>query len=129
MGYFYVQHATMRFFMKFININKIYKSRKGEFMGRPFYADYVNHCLKKYVVNYDKKLIEDVEIENWEAVNNAYMKLSIKDRELIDEIYGRFGTISENIKEINEEMKVNEKYMWALVARVTKDIAKERGLI
>ncbi len=115
--------------MKFININKIYKSRKGEFMGRPFYADYVNHCLKKYVVNYDKKSVEDVEIENWTAVDKVYKQLLDKDRELIDEIYGRFGTISENIKEINEEMKVNEKYMWTLVARVTKDIAKERGLI
>lgn len=101
-------------------------------MGRPFYADYVNHCLKGYVVNYDKGLESqetDSDRENWKAVNEVYKQLLNKDRELIDEIFGRFGTISENIKEINEEMKVNEKYMWTLVTRVTKDIAKERGLI
>lgn len=101
-------------------------------MGRPFYADYVNHYLKGYVINYDKGLESQQTFsdrENWIAVDKVYKQLLDKDRELIDEIFGRFGTISENIKEINEEMKINEKYMWTLVARVTKDIAKERGLI
>jgi hypothetical protein len=52
-----------------------------------------------------------------------------KDRNVIMDIYERGDTLADNIYHVSKEMNINQDTLWTLVSKVTKRIAKERGLI
>ena len=104
-------------------------------MGKPFYADYVNHMLRFYARTVRSgdvmRLIFKSEIDelNWLSVIKVLYKLPERDKNIIIEVFGRGDTLADNIYEVSKELGINQDTIWSLVSKVTKKIAKERGLI
>ena len=101
-------------------------------LSKPFYADYVNRMLRFYV---RKVYREGMTVRNHVDINNCICVAKVldalleKDRNVIIDIYERGDTLADNIYWVSKEMNVNQDMLWTLVSKVTKRIAKERGLI
>lgn len=101
-------------------------------MSKPFYADYVNRMLRFYArkVCIERAIIiNPVDINNCLCVAKVLDALLEKDRDVIIEVYRRGDTLADNIYWVAKELKVKQDMIWTLVSKVTKRIAKERGLI
>ena len=104
-------------------------------MAKPFYADYVNHMLRFYARTVRSgdvmRLVFKSEIDelNWLSVIKVIYKLPERDKNIIIEVFGRGDTLADNIYEVSKELAINQDTIWSLVSKVTKKIAKERGLI
>lgn len=104
-------------------------------MAKPFYADYVNHMLRFYARTVRSgdvmRLIFKSEIDelNWLSVIKVLYNLPERDKNIIIEVFGRGDTLADNIYEVSKELAINQDTIWSLVSKVTKKIAKERGLI
>ncbi len=101
-------------------------------MSKPFYADYVNRMLRFYArkVCIERAIIiNPVDINNSLCVAKVLDALPEKDRNVIIDIYERGDTLADNIYHVSKEMNINQDTLWTLVSKVTKRIAKERGLI
>lgn len=101
-------------------------------MSKPFYADYVNRMLRFYArkVYPEGMTVKDpVDINNCLCVAKVLDALPEKDRNVIIDIYERGDTLADNIYHVSKEMNINQDTLWTLVSKVTKRIAKERGLI
>jgi len=104
-------------------------------MGKPFYADYVNHMLRFYARTVRSgdvmRLVFKSEIDelNWLSVIRVLYKLPERDKNIIIEVFSRGDTLADNIYEVSKELAINQDTIWSLVSKVTKKIAKERGLI
>jgi DNA-directed RNA polymerase specialized sigma subunit len=86
-----------------------------------FYARYCDKDLESFKKSTDMK--------NWFAVKTVLDKLPEKDKNIIMEVYRRGDTLPDNIYWVAKELKVEQDMIWTLVSKVTKRIAKERGLI
>ena len=101
-------------------------------MSKPFYADYVNRMLRFYARKACIEraiIINPVDINNCLCVAKVLDALLEKDRDVIIEVYRRGDTLADNIYWVAKELKVKQDMIWTLVSKVTKRIAKERGLI
>jgi len=104
-------------------------------MTKPFYADYVNRMLRFYARKIHSnevlrmKMKNNVDKENWRCVVKVLDKLPERDKDVIIEVYRRGDALPENIYQVAKELKVKQDMIWTLVSKVTKRIAKERGLI
>lgn len=101
-------------------------------MSKPFYADYVNRMLRFYArkIYPENMTVKDpVDINNCLCVAKVLDALPEKDRNVIIDIYERGDTLADNIYHVSKEMNINQDTLWTLVSKVTKRIAKERGLI
>lgn len=101
-------------------------------MSKPFYADYVNRMLRFYAkkVCIERAIIiNPVDINNCLCVAKVLDALPEEDRNVIIDIYERWDTLADNIYHVSKEMNINQDTLWTLVSKVTKRIAKERGLI
>ncbi len=104
-------------------------------MTKPFYADYVNRMLRFYARKIHSgevpwmKMKNTVDKENWKCVVRVLDKLPERDKDVIIEVYRRGNTLPDNIYWVAKELKVEQDMIWTLVSKVTKKIAKERGLI
>jgi len=104
-------------------------------MAKPFYADYVNHMLRFYARTVRSgdvmRLVFKSEIDelNWLSVIRVLYKLPERDKNIIIEVFSRGDTLADNIYEVSKELAINQDTIWSLVSKVTKKIAKERGLI
>jgi len=104
-------------------------------MAKPFYADYVNHILRFYARTVRSGDVERLKFKseidklNWRSVNRVLHNLPERDKDIIIEVFGRGDTLADNIYEVSKELVINQDAIWSLVSKVTKKIAKERGLI
>ncbi len=101
-------------------------------MSKPFYADYVNRMLRFYArkVYPESMTVKDpVDINNCLCVAKVLDALPEKDRNVIIDIYERGDTLADNIYHVSKEMNINQDSRTPCVSKVTKRIAKERGLI
>ena len=102
---------------------------------RPYYSEFVRHCLRYYV-----KTLEDghgghpvfrteAERNNWSACYHALKNFSARDMNMVSRIYGPGDTIADKIYEISKNTGVSQDTLWSLVNRVERGVAKKRGLI
>jgi len=75
------------------------------------------------------KMKNAVDKENWRCVVRVLDKLPERDKNVIIEVYRRGNTLPDNIYWVAKELKVEQDMIWTLVSKVTKKIARERGLI
>ena len=101
-------------------------------MSKPFYADYVNRMLRFYVrkVYRERMTVENpVDKKNCLCAAKVLDALPEKDRNVIMDIYEGGDTLADNIYHVSKEMNINQDVLWTLMSKVTKEIAKERGLV
>lgn len=97
-----------------------------------FYSEYVNHMLRLYVRHRrtpENELKKRADVINWETVKEVLDDLDKYDRNVIIKIYEKRDTISDNVLEVSKELNLHQDIIWTLLNKVTKQIAKERGLI
>ena len=101
--------------------------------AKPFYADYVNRLMRWYCRAKEQgkevNLESALDRENWDAVAKVMEKLNEENKRAIMGVYCRRNTMGDNVYLTALELGWEEDKLWALVSRVTRRVAKERGLV
>ena len=101
--------------------------------AKPFYADYVNRLMRWYCraqeAGKEVNLESALDRENWEAVAKVVEKLDEEDKCAIMGVYCKRDTMADNVYLTAFEMGWDQDRLWALVSRVTRKVAEERGLV
>lgn len=101
--------------------------------AKPFYADYVNRLMRWYcrAEEEGKEVMLDDPLDrvNWEAVERAMGKLNEEDKCAIMGVYCKRDTMGDNVYLTALELDWKQDKLWALVGRVSKQVARERGLV
>ena len=102
---------------------------------RPYYSEYVRHCLRYYIKTLDEGkggcpvFRTDADRENWGACHNVLKDYSQYDMDIIAEIYRPGDTIADKIYLLSLTKKVNQDTIWGLINATERKIAKQRGLL
>lgn len=101
--------------------------------AKPFYADYVNRLLRWYCRAQEEgkevNLKSVVDRKNWNAVAKVMERLNEENKSAIMGVYCKRDTMADNIYLTALELGWEQDKLWALVSKVTRRIAKERGLV
>lgn len=99
-------------------------------MNRPFYSEYIRHCLRFYSRNLQlSRFKTSVDQYNWEACEDVLKSYAERDRDIIVIVYGSFDTLSDNVYEASKRFNINQSIIWDMMKDVERKIAKARGLI
>ena len=98
-----------------------------------YYADYVRHCLRFYVMTLDvgttPRFNTEVDKNNWTACHAVVKNLDDKTTDIVREIYGPGDTIPDKIYNLAKASKQNQDYIWNIVNTLERNVAKKRGLL
>ena len=101
--------------------------------AKPFYADYVNRLMRWYCRAKEKgkevNLDSALDRENWNAVAKVVERLNEENRCAIMKVYCKRDTMVDNVRLTAVELGWEQDRLWALVSRVTRKVAEERGLV
>ena len=101
--------------------------------AKPFYADYVNRLMRWYCRAKEKgkevKLENTLDRENWEAVAKVMERLNEENRCAIMKVYCKRDTMMDNVYLTALELGWEQDKLWALISKVTRRVAEERGLV
>lgn len=99
-------------------------------MNRPFYSEYVRHCLRFYSRNlYLSRFKSEVDRNNWFACAYILKGYSDRDNGILVEVYGGHDTLSDNVYETAKKYSVDQNIIWDMMKDVERKIAKRRGLL
>lgn len=99
-------------------------------MNRPFYSEYVRHCLRFYSRNIDKtRFNTEVDKNNWYACRKAIDRYSDRDKEIIIRVFALYDTIADNVYEVAKEYQIDQNIIWDLLKEIERSVAKKRGLL
>lgn len=99
-------------------------------MNRPFYSEYVRHCMRFYARNTDKpRFNTDVDEDNWYACHRAIARYSDNDKSIILRVYALYDTIADNVYEIAQEYHLDQNIIWDLLKDFERCVARKRGLL
>lgn len=99
-------------------------------MNRPYYSEYVRHCLRFYSRNLDlTQFKSDVDQQNWIACADVITSYCDRDRDIIVMTYGEYDTLSDNVYEVARKLGINQAIIWDMMKDLERKIAKRRGLI
>ena len=96
-------------------------------MAKTYYTDYVNHLMWTYV-NHDG-LDKPLGVRQQRAVEKALMGLTKAEKHAILEIYKRRDTFEDNVYQVSKKYNIHQNKLWMMLNYVSKNIAKELGLI
>ena len=101
--------------------------------AKPFYADYVNRLMRWYCRAREEgkevKLESALDRENWGAVAKVMEGLDEENKCAIMGVYCKRDTMADNVYLTALEMDWKQDKLWALVGKVTRRVAEERGLV
>lgn len=101
--------------------------------AKPFYADYVNRLMRWYCRAKEEgkevNLESTLDRENWDAVAKVMERLDEENESAIMGVYCKRDTMADNVYLTALEMGWEQDKLWALVSRVTRRVAEERGLV
>ena len=99
-------------------------------MNRPFYSEYVRHCMRFYARNTIKpRFNTDVDKVNWYACNRAMERYSDRDKDILILVYGMHDTLADNVYEISNRYEIDQNIIWDKIKEFERIVAKKRGLI
>lgn len=99
-------------------------------MNKPFYTEYVRHCMRFYARNTDKPRFKtEVDEDNWYACHRAIERCSDRDRGILIRVYGMYDTIADNVYEVAKLYNLDQNIIWDLIKDFERIVAKKRGLI
>ena len=101
--------------------------------AKPFYADYVNRLMRWYCRAVEDgrevKLDSSLDRENWDAVAKVMEGLDEENKCAIMGVYCKRDTMADNVYLTALELGWKQDKLWALVGKVTRRVAEERGLV
>lgn len=99
-------------------------------MTRPFYSEYVRHCLRFYSRNITKpRFNTEVDKTNWYACQRVLEKYSDNDKDIIIKVYGMRDTLADNVYEVATKYNIDQNDIWDMLKDLERSIAKKRGLL
>ena len=99
-------------------------------MNRPFYSEYVRHCMRFYARNTkNPRFNTDVDKVNWYACHRAIERYSEQDREILIRIFGLRDTLADNVYETACAYSIDQTIIWDMLKEFERIVAKKRGLI
>ena len=99
-------------------------------MNRPFYSEYVRHCLRFYSRNPNKTHFHtEVDKNNWYACHRTVDRYSDRDKDIILRVYALYDTIADNVYEVAKEYQIDQNIIWDLLKDIERGVAKRRGLL
>lgn len=102
---------------------------------KPYYSEFVRHCLRYYIKTLDEGkggcpvFRNDAERENWSACHYVLNGCCENDVDMISQIYRPGDTIADNIYMLSKVKGVSQDALWSLIGRIERKIAQKRGLI
>ena len=102
---------------------------------KPYYSDFVRHCLRFYVKNFDEgkgglpHFRNDAERENWSACYQVLKNYSERDLDTIMYIYRPGETISDKIYLLSKGKQISQDTIWHLINEVERKVAQKRGIV
>ena len=99
-------------------------------MNKPFYTDYVRHCMRFYARNTNKpRFNTEVDKNNWNACQKAIERYSEQDKDILIRVYGAYDTLADNVYETAEAYAINQNIIWDMMREFERTVARKRGLI
>ena len=99
-------------------------------MSKPYYTDYVRHCLRFYarnpVVTRFNSLVDKT---NWYACHRAIENYSDRDKAILIRVYGGYDTLADNVYEVAKQCNIDQNIVWELIKEFEHKVAKKRELI
>ena len=99
-------------------------------MTKPFYSEYVRHCMRFYsrntaMTHFNTKVDED----NWRACHKVMGRYSDKDKGIILKVYSLYDTIADNVYEVANLYHIDQEVIWDLLKYFERNVARQRGLL
>ena len=99
-------------------------------MNKPFYVDYVRHCLRFYTrTTFKPQFKSEVDENNWYACHRAMEHFSDEDKNIILKVYGMRDTIEDNVFQMATLYWRDQNDIWLMLERLERLVARKRGLI
>lgn len=99
-------------------------------MNRPYYSEYVRHCMRYYSRNTNKPQFNtEVDKNNWYACHRAIERYSKEDKYILVCVYGAYDTLADNVYEIAKANQIDQTVIWDLIKDFERTVAKKRGLL
>ena len=99
-------------------------------MNRPFYSEYVRHCMRYYSRNKNRpRFNTEVDKNNWYACHRAIEHYSDRDKDILTRVYGMYDTLADNVYEVAKLYSIDQNIIWDMLKDFEHSIAKKRGLI
>lgn len=106
------------------------KGAKEHQSYRPFYSDYVRHCLRFYSRNLQQpRFKSEADRNNWFACANTLKSYSDTDRDILITVYSGYDTLADNVYETAKKYDINQNIIWDMMKDVERKIAGKRGLL
>ena len=108
---------------------------KGVSKLKPYYSEFVRHCLRYYVKTLDEGngghpiFKSEADKVNWSACYHVLKDYPQKDMDIIAEIYRPGDTIADKIYLMSQTRRVPQNSIWNLINATERKIAKKRGLL
>lgn len=102
---------------------------------KPYYSEFVRHCLRHYVKTLDEGLgghpqfRNDAEKENWSACHQVLKDYSERDMDTISYIYRPGDTVSDKIYLLAKSKQISQDTIWHLINTTERKVAQKRGLV
>ncbi len=99
-------------------------------MSKPFYSEYVRHCMRFYSRNTNRpRFNTEVDKNNWYACSRAIEHYSDRDKDILVRVYGMYDTLADNVYEVAKQYSIDQNIIWDMLKELEHSIAKKRGLI
>ena len=99
-------------------------------MSKPFYTEYVRHCMRFYARNTNKpRFNTEVDKNNWYACQRAIERYSNEEKEILIQVYSMRDTLADNVYEIAKAKGIDQNIIWDMLKELEHSVARKRGLI
>ena len=99
-------------------------------MSRPFYSEYVKHCMRFYSRNLHLTHFKtSVDEENWTCCHMIMLQLPEKTRDILVSVYGGCDTLADEVYNASRKYSMNQNIIWDMMKVFERAVAEQRGLV
>lgn len=99
-------------------------------MNKPYYSEYVRHCMRFYSRNINKpRFNTEVDKNNWYACHRAIERYSDRDKDILRRVYCGYDTLADNVYEVAKLYCIDQNVIWDMLKEFERVVAKKRGLL
>lgn len=99
-------------------------------MSRPFYSEYVRHCMRFYSRNLHISSFKTaVDSENWICCHEVMIQLPDKTKDILVSVYGGYDTLADEVYNTSRKYSINQNIIWDMMKVFERAVAERRGLV